>query len=111
MRIELKQKICDAFSQKEGLDYESMEYMEVEVDDVTYFAEEEERLTTEDEGKYQFGGTVYRIISNNPLDCDFFIRQDFYQTGSYYSYQEVTYEQPYIVEKVPIQTYKWKAVI
>ena len=49
MRIELKQKICDAFSQKESFNYESMEYMEVEVDGVTYFAEEEERLTTEDE--------------------------------------------------------------
>ena len=111
MDKKLQQTICDAISDNSGYEgYKCLEYIEkVEVNGVTYYISEEEELDTTDEGKYQFGATVYRII-NDKEDKYFFVKQDFYQTGSYYSYQERTYEQPYIVQKVEVKTYKWKAI-
>ena len=96
----------------------SIEDMEViVVDGHKYDCEEVEELETVDEGKYQYGGSIYAIgvfneekgygIKNDPL---FYVRQDFTQTGSYYSYQEREYEKPYIVEKKEKVITVWEAV-
>ena len=96
----------------------SIEDMDViEIEDKKYHVEKIEELTTTDEGKYQFGGTIYAVgyldeergygITGKPL---FYVEQDFSKTGSYYSHQEIEYEKPYIVEKVQKIISVWTAV-
>jgi len=77
------------------------------IDGITYTYKEVEELTTEDEGKYQNGGSIYAIgvadkekgwkIEGEPL---FYIEQDFTRSGSYYSDYYYEYEKPYRVKKV-----------
>lgn len=111
--LELYKRICYELPSDHNI--EDMDI--VEVDGVKYNSIEIEILDTKDEGKYQFGGAIYGIgifneekgygIIGEPL---FFVEQDFSQTGSYYSYQEREYEQPYIVEKKVVVTTVWKEV-
>ena len=112
MNYELMKKICDLLPE------ESIEDMKpVEVDGVKYDSYQEEELTTEDEGKYQYGGFIYGIgihdsekgygITGEPL---FYVEQDFTQCGNYFEYQERIFEKPFIVEQKEIVTTVWKAV-
>ena len=72
-------------------------------------------LDTTDEGKYQFGGTVFGVgefveeTFGIKGDYLFYIEQDFTQTGSYYSYQEREFEKPYIVEQKEVVKTVWVA--
>ena len=76
---------------------------------------EVEELDTTDEGKYQFGGTIYGVgefveeTFGIKGDYLFYIEQDFTQTGSYYSYQEREFEAPYIVEQKEVVKTVWVA--
>lgn len=81
------------------------------IDNVKYGWSIIEELTTEDEGKYQYGGFIYGIgvldennVVGKPL---FYVEQDFTQTGSYYSFQERMFNKPYVVEKKEVLTYEW----
>ncbi len=107
--IELYQEICEAFG--ENNDY-FLEDVEVKVNGVNYGTVEVESLPTEDEGKYQFGGTIYGIgeIENDEIkEILFYIERDFTQTGSYYSEQIREFEQPYVVRKVIETREVWRA--
>ena len=89
------------------------------VDELKYTYEEAEVLTVEDDGKYQFGSTIYGIGLLDEVrgygtkgDVLFHIRQDFARSGSYYSDYYYDYEKPYLVEQVTkvITTTLWKAI-
>ncbi|MBZ9693263.1 hypothetical protein [Clostridium sp. M14] len=97
---------------------ESMEDTEViEINGTKYDFVQIEELPTEDEGKYQYGGTIYGFgiydeekeygIIGEPL---FFIEQDFTKTGSYYSEQYYEYEEPYLVEKKEKTIIVWESI-
>lgn len=113
MNKELFNKICEKMPT--NISIEDMDA--IEIDNNKYHSEEVEELDTIDEGKYQFGGSIYAIglfneergygIIGEPL---FFVEQDFTQTGSYYSYQEREYEEPYIVEKKEKVIISWEAI-
>lgn len=87
------------------------------INGVKYGVQEEEELTTEDEGKYQYGGNIYAVglldeekgydIKGEPL---FYVEQNFTQCGSYFEFQERTYEKPYQVEKKEVKRYEWFTV-
>lgn len=110
---ELIKKIMEELPTESSL--EDCEF--IVVDGIKYGAKLEERLTTEDEGKYQYGGTVYAIgyldedkgydIKGEPL---FYVEQDFSQCGSYFDYQEICYEAPYLVEKRLVTKYEWFSI-
>lgn len=96
----------------------SMEGVEpIEVGGTKYYWVEIEELPTEDEGKYQYGGTIYGIgkydnqkgygIIGEPL---FFIEQDFTKTGSYYSEQYYEYDEPYVVERKEKTVIVWESI-
>lgn len=99
--LELQKKIVDAMPDEDLEDAEP-----IEVYGIKYTWETEKELVTEDEGKYQHGGTVYSVglldendgygINGEPM---FYVQQNFSQTGSYYEFQEREYEKPYIVTK------------
>lgn len=111
--LELYKRICEALP----YNYDLEDIDPVEIDGIKYSTIKVERLTTEDEGKYQFGGTIYGIglldedkeydIIGEPL---FFVEQDFSQTGSYYDFQEREYEKPYLVEQKEITKTIWKRI-
>lgn len=110
MNIELYEEICEAFGDEAEW---YLEDTEVVVNNIKYGAVEVESLTTEDEGKYQIGGTIYGIgkIEDNKIEeILFYIEQDFTQTGSYYSDQEKEYEIPYIVKKVQRIVEVWESI-
>lgn len=108
--LELYKRICKEFGKKENI--EQIEF--VEIDGVKYTYCEVEHLETTDEGKYQYGGTIYGIgVLKDEYDIEeilFYISQDFTQTGSYYSHQEREYEKPYIVEEKQVIKTVWRAI-
>ncbi|MBY6838679.1 hypothetical protein [Clostridium botulinum] len=110
-------ELLDAILEKLPKD-KSIEYIEpIEVNGIKYKWTEIEELPTEDEGKYQYGGTIYGVgihnaekeygIIGEPL---FFIEQDFTKTGSYYSEQYYEYEEPYLVEKKEKTIIVWESI-
>lgn len=113
MSKELFNEICDEMPS--SISIEDMDVIEIE--DKKYHVEKIEELTTTDEGKYQFGGTIYAVgyldeergygITGKPL---FYVEQDFSKTGSYYSHQEIEYEKPYMVERVQKIVSVWTAI-
>lgn len=113
MNKELFNKICKKMPT--NISIEDMEV--IEVDGNKYHCKEVELLDTTDEGKYQYGGSIYAIgvfdeeygygIIGEPL---FFVEQNFTQTGSYYSYQEREYEEPYMVERKEKVITVWEAI-
>lgn len=114
--LELYKEILGRFNDE--LDGENMECIDkVEVNGITYSYEEEDVEDTIDEGKYQYGGTIYAIgVSKEDgfgiVEPLFYVKQDFTKSGSYFSHQEYEYEELYIVEKkeeVKIIT-SWKSV-
>lgn len=112
MNKELFDRICEEMPSNTSL--ENMEV--IEIDGHKYDCEEVEELETVDEGKYQFGGSIYAIGYSNDekgygiIEPLFYVRQDFTQTGSYYSHQEREYENPYIVEKREKVITVWEAI-
>lgn len=88
----------------------------IEFNGVRYCCAVIEKLTTEDEGKYQLGGNIYGVGEFNEqqgygiIEPLFFVEQDFTQTGSYYSYQEREYEKPYRVEKQEKKITFWNII-
>ena len=88
----------------------------ITVEGIDYSFEEIEELDTIDEGKYQYGGTVYAIgifdeeKGYGIKEALFYIEQDFSQTGSYYGYQERSFDKPYIVEKREVIKTVWKRI-
>lgn len=112
MNKELIDRICKQLPN--GVSMEDSD--SITIDEVDYDWCVIEELPTEDEGKYQFGGTIYGVghkskegygIVGDPL---FYVEQDFTQTGSYYSYQERTFDKPYVVEKKEKIITVWEAV-
>lgn len=111
---EICEEICEIIGD------ESIERMDkFEVQGIVYTYGEMKELDTIDEGKYQYGGSVYGIglaenadsyyMKGEPL---FYVRQDFTQTGSYYNSQEREYEKPEQVELVKkvIEVEEWERV-
>lgn len=88
----------------------------ITVEGIDYSFEEIEELNTIDEGKYQYGGTVYGIgifdeeKGYGIKEVLFYIEQDFSQTGSYYEYQERSFDKPYIVEKREVIKTVWESI-
>lgn len=114
--LELYKQICEAFAIKDGFEYKDLSEIDpVEVNGIKYMAFEVEELDTTDEGKYQFGGTIYGVgefveeTFGIKGDYMFYIEQDFTQTGSYYSFQEREFEKPYIVEQREVVKTVWVA--
>lgn len=111
--LELYKDICEMMPSNTSLEDSD----NIIIDGVEYTFNEIESLTTEDEGKYQYGGSIYGVgiaskdkswkIDGEPL---FYVEQDFTQTGSYYSHQEREYEKPYIVEKKEVVKTVWKKI-
>ena len=110
IQFELQKEIVEEMPSDKKLE----DYEPIEVNGVKYSWYEEEELTTEDEGKYQYGGSVYAVgvldeesgygIKGEPL---FYVRQNFTQCGSYFSYQEITFEKPYIVKQKQVNKTIW----
>lgn len=88
----------------------------ITVEGIDYSCEEVEDLDTIDEGKYQYSGTVYGIgifdeeKGYGIKEALFYIEQDFSQTGSYYGYQERSFDKPYIVEKREVIKTVWESI-
>ena len=89
------------------------------VDGIKYDYEEVDVLSVEDDGKYQYGSTIYGIGLldeergyGTKGDVLFHIKQDFNRSGSYYSDYYYDYEKPYVVEQVTkvITTTEWEAI-
>ena len=89
------------------------------VDELKYDYEEVDVLSVEDDGKYQYGSTIYGIGLldeergyGTKGDVLFHIKQDFNRSGSYYSDYYYDYEKPYVVEQVTkvITTTEWEMV-
>lgn len=112
---ELFEDILDAFSVYKDYKYKPIECIEiVEIDGKKYLADEVDKEDVIDMGKYQTGAKIFaisEIIDEEKLKCKdeilFFIKQDFIQTGSYYSYQEYECEAPYITTKKKIIKTIW----
>lgn len=67
------------------------------IDNITYSITEEEELPIENKGKYQNGGTVYKVCKEDDEESLFFIMQSWSRTGIYY--EQYTIDKPCIVEK------------
>ena len=89
------------------------------VDGVKYSYNVTEELEIKDDGKYQFGSSIYGIgLLNTEKGYDimgdvlFYIKQDFNRSGSYYSDYYYEYEKPYLVEQVTkvITTTEWEVI-
>ena len=89
------------------------------VDGIKYDYEEVEVLPVDDEGKYQYGSTIYGIGLldeergyGTKGDIIFHIKQDFSRSGSYYSEYYYEYEEPYFVEQITkvITTTTWERI-
>lgn len=112
---DLVNNIIDCLSVEDGYDYENIVNLDfVEVNGIRYGIVEFEELDTVDEGKYQFGGYIYAIglldeVKGYDIDGEtlFYVRQNFSQTGSYYSHQEVNYEAPEVVKRKKIIKEIW----
>lgn len=76
------------------------------VGDFELFLEDEEK--TIDEGKYQFGGNVYEVALKG--ETLFYVRQSFVQSGSYFSHQEVDFEELELVEKATKTIEYWRSI-
>lgn len=89
------------------------------VDGIKYEYEEVEDSPIDDQGKYQYGSTIYGVglldegrgygIKGDTL---FHIKQDFSRNGSYYTDYYYDYGKPYLVEQVTkvITTTDWEAI-
>ena len=114
MNKELINKIMNKIVENSNEDSSLEDFEPIEIDGTKYTVSEKEELTTEDGGKYQYGGTVFSVgildedkgydIIGEPL---FYIEQDFAQCGSYFEYQERIYGEPYIVKQKEIKKTIW----
>lgn len=110
--IDLYKEICELFAEEETV--EKIDF--VELNGIKYSYEEVEELSTEDDGKYQFGGTIYAIgvlkeeDGYGIVEPLFYIEQDFARCGSYFSDYYYEYESPYIVEQKEITQIVWRAI-
>lgn len=111
------EEICNVICKKIGTN--DIEFMDnVEVDGVLYALEEEYECDVNDEGKCQYGGTVFKVgvadedgysIKENS-EVEFFIKQDFSRSGSYHTDYYYEHEKPYQVELRQIVRDEWVAV-
>lgn len=112
MDLVLFKEICDLFKKKETI----TEFDYVELNGIKFSYEEFDELQIEDEGKYQYGGTIYSIgildeeKGYGIKDTLFYIRQDFIRSGSYFSDYYYEYEEPYIVKRRQVISFEWRAV-
>lgn len=113
----MKNKIIDCISDNYGNTSLDWDFTHVEVEGVKYGIELVESLPTIDEGKYQYGGNVFKVgVFNEDKkhgiegDILFYIRQNFTQCGSYFSEQYFEYDEVYEVEPKEIVKIEWEAV-
>ena len=66
-------------------------------------------LTTEDEGKYQYGGTIYRVCLNKEA-TDMCIMETWSRSGSYYSDYYYGYNELQPCEEYTRTIVDWKVV-
>lgn len=101
--LELYREICESFNNE--MDGGDIEFADnVEVNGILYTYEEVEKLKTIDEGKYQYGGSIYAIgVSKEDgysiVEPLFYVRQGFSKSGSYFSDYQYEYEELEIVER------------
>lgn len=74
-----------------------------------YDIREVEELATEDEGKYQYGGTVHRILLDNK-ETDMCIMETWSRSGSYYSDYYYNYDKLCLCEQYTRTVVDWKVI-
>lgn len=66
-------------------------------------------LTTEDEDKYQYGGTIYRVcLDNSPTDM--LLKETWWRSGSYYTDYYYEYNELQPCEEYTRTIVDWKVV-
>lgn len=104
-----KQAILFEIQEEVGSELPDDDYVcSVEYDNSTWEMILEETLPVEDDGKYSFGGHVFRVFNEDNEDECFYVLQGFSRSGSYFSEYYYDFEKPCLCVKKTKMVEYWE---